>query len=188
MKQSVRVIHIGVLIFLLLMALGCASFRPVPIEEVPFKERAVTQSDDDVNVTVVVPSPEESEKIFGTKLSSRGIQPVWIEIQNKDQAPYWFFPIHTDPGYFSPAEVAYMKRFRWSPSKNNQMRAHFGSMDFRMIIPPGETVSGFVHTNMDPGLKFVNVSIFNSKGMKTFHFVVEAPGRGGGFGARSAVD
>jgi len=176
MKTLARLLVIAVLMFLLLMALGCASFRPFPMEEVPFKKRAVTQSDNDVNVTVVVPSPEESEKIFGTKLSSRNIQPVWIEIQNKDQAPYWFFPIHTDPGYFSPAEVAYMRRFCWSPSKNNQMKAHFESMDFRVIIPPGETVSGFIHTNMDPGLKYVNVSMFNSKGMKTFHFVVEAPG------------
>jgi hypothetical protein len=176
MKTSARLLAIDLLIFLLLMALGCASFRPFPMEEVPFKKRAVTQSDNDVNVTVVVPSPEESEKIFGTKLSSRNIQPVWIEIQNKDKAPYWFFPLHTDPGYFSPAEVAYMKRFRWSPSKNNQMKVHFESMDFRTIIPPGETVSGFIHTNMDPGLKYVNVSMFNSKGMKTFHFVVEAPG------------
>ena len=176
MRTLARLLAIALLMFLLLMALGCASFGPVPIEEVPFKKRAVTQSDDDVNVTVVVPSPEESEKIFGTKLSNRNIQPVWIEIQNKDQAPYWFFPVHTDPGYFSPAEVAYMKRFRWSHSKNNQMKAHFESMDFRVIIPPGETVSGFIHTNMDPGLKYVNVSMFNSKGMKTFHFVVEAPG------------
>jgi hypothetical protein len=176
MKTLARALSVAVLMFLLLMALGCASFRPVPIEEMPFKERAVTQSDDDVNVMVVVPSPEESEKIFGAKLFSRGIQPVWIEVQNKSQAPYWFFPIHTDPGYFSPAEVAYMKRFRWSPSKNNQMKAHFESMDFRVIIPPGETVSGFIHTNMDPGIKYVNVSMFGSKGMKTFHFVVEAPG------------
>ena len=176
MKQSVRVIHIGVLIFMLLMALGCASFRPVPMEQVPFRERAVTQSDEDVNVTVVVLSPEESEKIFGTELSSRGIQPVWIEIQNKDQDPYWFFPIHTDPDYFSPGEVAYMNRFRWSPSKNKQMRAHFKSMDFRVIIPPGGTVSGFVHTHMDPGLKYVNVSMYGLTGIKSFHFVVEVPG------------
>lgn len=176
MKTLARLLAIAVLMFLLLMALGCASFRPVPMEQVPFKNRAVKQSDDDVNVTVVVLSPEESEKIFGTELSSRDIQPVWIEIQNKGQAPYWFFPIHTDPGYFSPAEVAYMKRFRWSPSKNNQMRAHFESMGFRMIIPPGETVSGFIHTNMDPGLKHVNVSMFSSEGMKSFRFVVEAPG------------
>jgi hypothetical protein len=88
MKQSIRVIHIGVLIFLLLMALGCASFRPVPMEQVPFKNRAVTQSDETVSVTVVALSPEESEKIFGAELSIRGIQPVWIEIQNNDQDPF----------------------------------------------------------------------------------------------------
>jgi hypothetical protein len=70
MKQSVKLIHIGVLISLLLMALGCASFRPVPMEQVPFRERAVTQSDETASVTVVALSPDESEKIFGRELSN----------------------------------------------------------------------------------------------------------------------
>ena len=176
MKKSARVFHISILIFLLLMALGCASFQPVPMDQVPFKERARTQSDEDVTVTVAALGPDESKKIFGAGLYSRDIQPVWIEIQNKGQDPYWFFPIRTDPDYYSPGEVAYMKRFRWSRSKNAQMRTHFESMDFRWLIPPGETVSGFVHTNMDPGFKYVNVSVFGPEGMKSFHFVVDVPG------------
>ncbi len=58
------------------------------------------------------------------------------------------------------------------------MRVHFESMDFRVIIPRGDTVSGFIHTHMDPGLKYVNVSMYSLslRGMKSFHFVVNVPG------------
>ena len=156
---------------------GCASFRPVVMAEVPFKDRAITQADDNLRVTVVALSPEESEKVFGVDVAARDVQPVWMEIENKGEDSYWIFPSRTDPDYYSSAEVAYMNRFRWSPSKNNRMRAHFESMDFPVaIIPPGKTFSGFIHTKLDPGLKYVNVSLFGFKGSKRFHFVVKVPG------------
>lgn len=50
------------------MALGCASFRPVPMEQVPFRKRTVTQSDETVSVTVVALSPEESKNKGGKEL------------------------------------------------------------------------------------------------------------------------
>ena len=74
MKKSARVFHIGILIFLLLMVFGCASFQPVPMDQVPFEERARTQSDEDVTVTVVALGPYESKKIFGAGLYSREIK------------------------------------------------------------------------------------------------------------------
>jgi hypothetical protein len=49
-------------------------------------------------------------------------------------------------------------------------------MNFPVLIPPGETVSGVIHTDMDPGLKYVNVSLFGFEGLKSYHFVVEVPG------------
>ncbi len=176
MKRTICFIWLSIFAVSLLLAAGCASFRPVPLAEVPFKDRAVTQADDKLRVTVVALSPKESEKVFGVDVAARDVQPVWIEIENKGEDPHWIFPSRMDSDYYSPAEVAYMKRFRWSPSKNNRMRAHFENMDFPVLIPPGKTVSGFIHTRMDPGLKYVNVSLVGFKGLKSFHFVVEVPG------------
>jgi hypothetical protein len=155
---------------------GCATFHPMPLSEVPFRERAVSQEDDRVRVTVVALSPDESRMAFGVELADRDIQPVWVEIENKSENPYWMFPMQTDPDYYSPAEVAYMKRFCLSPSANRRMRAHFEGMDFPRVVPPRETVSGFIHTNMDPGLKYVNVTLAGFEGLKPFYFVVEVPG------------
>jgi hypothetical protein len=176
-KKVIRVIRRVVFAASLLLVAGCASFRPVPLPEVPFKDRAITQVDDKLRVTVAVLSPEEGEKVFGVDVAGRDVQPVWIEIENKGEDPYWLFQSRMDPDYYSPAEVAYMNRFRWSPSKNERMRDHFESLDFPVIIiPPGKAFSGFIHTRLDPGLKYVNVSLFGFKGSKNFHFVVKVPG------------
>jgi len=165
-----------VLAIALASAMGCASFQPVPMNQVPFKSRAVTQSEGDLTATVVALGPEESKKVFGVDISVRDVQPVWLKIENRGKDPYWNFPIHTDPDYYSPAEVAYVNRLCCSPEENDRMRALFERMAFPWLIPPGRTVSGFIHTRMDPGLKYVNVTLWSLKGIKYFHFLVEAPG------------
>ena len=63
---------------------GCASFRPTAVEDVPFKERAQSQTEGDVTVRAVVLGAEETEAVFGAPLYKRGIQPIWLEITNND--------------------------------------------------------------------------------------------------------
>ena len=58
-------------------------YRPLPLEEVPFQSRIVTQSEGNVHVSAAVLSAEESKQVFATDLYERGIQPVWIEIDNR---------------------------------------------------------------------------------------------------------
>jgi len=176
MNTFFRIPLVFLTILFALTVAGCATFKPVPLSDVPFMERAQTQSDDNVRVTVVALNREEGKKVFGVDVGSRGIQPVWVEIENKSENPYWMFPTRLDPDYYSPAEVAYMKRFRLSPSKNTRMRVHFDEMHFPRFIPPGETVSGFIHTEADPGLKYVNVTLIAFEGLESFHFVAEVPG------------
>ncbi len=176
MKIFLRVSSIFLFILFILAYAGCASFRPVPLSDVAFMERAQTQSSDNVRVTVAALGREESKKVLGVDVGSRDVQSVWVRIENMSENPYWIFHTRVDPDYYSPAEVAYMKRFRFSPSKNNKMRAHFEGMDFPRLIPPNETVSGIVFTETDPGLKYINVYLVGFQGVEAFHLVVEAPG------------
>ena len=81
---------------------GCATFNPRPIDEVPFRERAQTQYEGNVRVTAAVPSTGESKALFGVNLYRRGIQPIWLEIENNDEESVWFLPIGLDPDYFTP--------------------------------------------------------------------------------------
>lgn len=79
------------LIFLtiaILLVAGCAAnFEPRPVAEVNFLERSQTQSRGNMRVTAAVLGAEETEQVFGFALYKKGIQPVWLEIENKGAEP-----------------------------------------------------------------------------------------------------
>ena len=69
---------------------GCAStviWREADTKD--YKERLQTQTDGGVRVSSSVLSASESEAIYGAPLADKGIQPVWIEVENHDDTPYW---------------------------------------------------------------------------------------------------
>ena len=70
------------------------------------KSRAQTQVENDLRVTAAVPGEAETETIFGLPLYKRGIQPVWLEIENRSAFPIRYAPVGTDRNYFSPLEVS----------------------------------------------------------------------------------
>ena len=92
---------------LLLTLCGCAGFHPRPLTELTFMQRAQTHRDGNVTVTTAVLSDQESRAAFGVDLAGQGIQPVWLRIENRDDTPYWLFPVSIDPKYYSPLEVAW---------------------------------------------------------------------------------
>jgi hypothetical protein len=156
---------------------GCATFNPRSMDEVPFRERAQTQYENNVRVTAAVLSAEESEAVFGVPLYKKGIQPIWLEIDNKDEDPVWFLPVGLDPDYFAPLEVAYMHRFRFSKKTNHQMEAYFNEQALGQHIAPGSVRSGFVFTNLDMGSKAFNVDLVGEDHQaRTFTFFISVPG------------
>ena len=84
------------------------------MDQVPFTERAQTQQEGKVRVTAAVLSAEESQEIFDVPLYKRGVQPIWLEIENKKKEPVWFLPTSVDRDYFSPLEVAFANNFGYS--------------------------------------------------------------------------
>lgn len=174
-KRFVIWIAAGIRVLAVTATTGCVAFRPMTLDEVPFRERAQTQEQGLVTVSVAVPSSQESKKLFGVDLSGKMIQPVWLEIQNKDTVPYWFFPSHLDPAYYSPCEAAFKSRLPLAGKVNDELTLHFQALSFEDYIPPGTTISGFVHTHLDEGIKHVNVTLAGLKTYKTFSFIVPIP-------------
>jgi hypothetical protein len=147
------------------------------MDAIPFRERAQTQYENNVRVTAAALSPAESEEMFAVPLYKRGIQPVWLEIENKDEAPVWFLPFGTDPDYFSPFEVAYMHRMRFSRKETEKMAQYLNDLSMGKYIPPGTIRSGFLFTSMDMGTKNVNVDLVGGdREVRTFTFFINVPG------------
>lgn len=145
----------------ILVVTGCAAFQPKPMEEVPFKERAQTKYEANVRVTAAVLSAEESKAAFGVPLYRKGIQPIWLEIENKRNEPLWFLPMSVDRNYHSPLEVAYVNRSGFSKTAKEEMDQYFWEHGMRIHIPPGSVRSGFVFTNLDEGTKHFNVDLID---------------------------
>ena len=182
---------------------GCVSYSPQPIEEVPFLERAQVKEDDEVRITVAVPSAKESEQVFGIPLATKDIQPVWVKVQNNDDVPYFFLQLSLDSDYYSPLEAAYKSHYSTGPrllaygvfsifflpllilapfdywnttSVNEHMDTTFQEHAIgNVIVPPGQDNAGFVFTNLDEGTKKVFVELHGEKNKK-FTFIVKVPG------------
>jgi hypothetical protein len=161
----------------ILTVFGCASFDPHVIEEVPFRERAQAKEEGNVRVTAAVPGAKETIALFGVNLYRRGIQPVWVEVENKDEEGVFFLPYGVDPNYFTPLEAAYLSHFLTSQAANQLMYQHFFEQDMRVYVGPGSVRSGFVLTNLDEGTKNFNVEVLGrDQQVRTYAFFISVPG------------
>lgn len=156
---------------------GCATFNPRPLNEVAFHERAETQTENEVRVSAAVLSAEETEAVFGLRLYEKGIQPVWLEIENNTQHRMWFPPVALDRNYFAPLEVAYMHHSAFSKEANRRMDKYFHQHTFRSPINPGGVRSGFVFSNLKLGTKAFNVELIGEDHqVRVFTFLIPVPG------------
>jgi hypothetical protein len=169
----------GLRLLLLVALLGvsaCASFKPVPLEELTFRERAEGEGKNGLRVAVSVLNREESRQAFGVNLEKRGIQPVWVEIENRTDKSFWFMMSGLDPNYFSAHEAAYMNHYFMGGSTNARMDAYFSDLGIEQLVGPGKTESGFVFANETVGTKEVRVRLYGQQDVRDFHFFVSIPG------------
>ena len=160
-----------------LMLAACAA-TPEPLNQIPegdYRERIQVQEAWGVRVSAAVPSARESEELFGKPLYKRGIQPVWLKIENTQNEPITFLPVGLDPEYFSPLEVANLE-VRDAPASTSLIDEFFIEQGMRLLVLPGEKISGFVFTKLDEGTKAFNVDIRSADDFTTFTFFIPVPG------------
>jgi hypothetical protein len=165
---------------LLLLAGACASpfERPAPFDDEYLRARAVTKTDDGIRVSAAVPSAAESRSIFGVDLDQRGIQPLWLEIENGSERSVYFLPTGLDPEYFAPLEVAFLYGGPFHDEGKAALSEHLEALSFdsRSPIAPGETVTGFVYVNRADPSMMVNVDLIGREWSDSMGLVVPVPG------------
>ncbi len=166
---------------------GCASVTsPQPTAEPDYKSRAVTRTDGTLRVSTAVLSADESVAVYGMALAKQGIQPVWIEVENRDQQGYFLLSPGLDPNFFPASEAAEAL----SPESSSQQRAaidrRFRQLAFHNPVPPESTTSGFVLTNLDEGVKLVQLDFVASERARTFSILTVVPGFRGDYKASEA--
>jgi len=176
--NRVRAILLLVVLFLF-SACSATPYRYEPLSKNDFRVRAEEQIIGAYHVRAAVPGSDESARLFGVPLYDRGIQPVWIEIRNDSPARGRITLSSVDPKYFPPLEVAYMFRDRLSKQGWKDMEMYLHENALPRHVWPGQTVSGYVFTNLSRGTKAFNLDLFdtsNSKGLAQFTFFLEVPG------------
>ena len=171
-KNLYRVIP--ALCLMLLMA-GCASFKPVPLDQLDYQDRAMAQERDGIRVTVSVLTRQEARLAFGKKLDAAQIQPVWIEIENATDRDFWLMLHGLDPDYFSAGEAAFFSHGIGDVT-NRELDEYFYSLGIDPAVAAGTTTSGFVFSNLKLGTKEVRVRLFGDKELVDFEFFVTVPG------------
>jgi hypothetical protein len=173
-------------------------YEPNPAEQ-GFKERAQSQSQSGVDVTVSVPNAKESDRIFGVALARRGLQPIHVRVVNHSPIALRLHFRSLDPNYFPPLEAAarchfsILRRlytfgvFAWFffpllllvPLKllsirrvNRKMDALFQELAFhRRPIATGGQSEGFVFAAFDAGTKMVHVRLMATEQHPTLDLV-----------------
>ena len=156
--------------------IGCASKGPLSeIEKLDYKGRVVTSSDGAVLVSASVLSADESRDIYGVPLAKKGIQPVWIEVENGDDVAYWLMSPGIDPNFYPASEAAEAFITKHENETSEMLVQRFESLAFRNPIPPGKTASGFVLVNLDHGVKIVQVDLVANRRHRSFSIFAVVP-------------
>jgi len=165
-------------IALVTMVSACASrpYTPTEVSSASFLQRSLQQSSGPMEVEVAVPSAAESKALTGLDLYQQGIQPIWVKVTNNSgfmaRVAHWSIDRH----YFPPIEVAYMNRKPYSKAAYASMERWFYENGLPRRIPPGETRSGLIYTNLSPGTKGFTFDIFSAEKAHNFTFFVPMPG------------
>jgi hypothetical protein len=166
------------MVFCLLLLTACASNQPSsPAYEGNYLDRAHTQEKDGIRVTAAVPGAEESKELFGVALYRKGVQPVWLKIENTRDERVSFLPVGLDPAYYSPLEVANMDvKAEASNDKVSLINRQFFSKGMANNLDSNGSASGFIFSKLDEGTKAFNVDIVGNSGLTAFTFFIPVPG------------
>jgi hypothetical protein len=173
------------LVIVIFLALGVGlwlrafpSFHPQPIDDAPFQKRVETATEGKVTVSVVALTPEEAEAAVGFKTAGADIQPVWLQVTNGETIRYFIPPITIDGEYYSPMEVAWKGHGWLSSAQNARIDAHLIGLSLPNHVEPGATVSGFVFTSLDKGVKYVSLELIGAREgeARGFAFLARIPG------------
>jgi hypothetical protein len=159
------------------LVLGCATFNPQPLDEAVFRQRAETREKKGLRVSAAVLSAAEAEAMFDRPLYKKGIQPVWLEIENRTEHRMRFLPVSVDRNYFAPLEAAYLYHSSLAGETNDRIDQYFHQQNFGNFIDPGQVRSGFVYTNLEMGTKaFIVEVIGGDQRIRSFTFLVPVEG------------
>ena len=178
-RSKVTKVAFSLGLLLLTAACGAPFVAPPRVDDLSLREQAISKTEESIRVSTAVPSQEETKSIFGIDLRPKGVQPLWLEIENGANHSIAFLPTGLDPEYFAPLEVAFLYKDSLTEEGYAELADHIGDLSFnqRSLISPGETASGFVYLNPSNPSLVVEIDLIGRKWSQRFSFIVPVLGK-----------
>ena len=141
-----------------------------------YLERARSDTVGGVHVSAAALSAQESSAVYGARLADKMIQPVWVEVKNDEDVPYWLLFPGLDPSFFPASEAAEMVAVGDARTELEALDRRFRQLAFKNPVMPGATVRGFVLTNLQEGVKLLQIDLFASHRSRSLSFLAGVPG------------
>jgi hypothetical protein len=154
---------------------GCGSFVSPNLGDPGFERHAVTREKSNIAITVAVLTARQTMGFFGVPLESKGIQPVWLKVDNRNGYVVYIVPRSADPNYYSAYEAAYVNHHAFRRQANTAMDEFFQRSRIKLRVLPHQTNSGFLFTNFSEGTKFVNIEMVHDQGAIRDGFFFQLP-------------
>jgi hypothetical protein len=170
-----------------------------------FLNSAQHAEQEDVAITIAALDARQSRQFFGVRMARRGIQPLWLRIENHGSTRCRVHLVSIDPNYFSPQEAAVANHYSlgkrllsfgllglllffpllllatlkvisaWHANRRMDELFHEQAFPLRPIAPGGQS-EGFVFTKLDIGRKVVHLRVLRVEGPIEFDFDLAVSG------------
>jgi hypothetical protein len=155
---------------------GCAAWHaPERVDTAALRGRAVSATAHDVRLSAAVLSADDSRQMFGADVNGTGVQPVWVEVENRTPSALWLLRSGTDPDYFSPLEVSWSLHGPLVGSANAALDAHLVALSFQNPVLPGATRAGIIFTNPQRHTRLLNVDFLGQRTLIPFTLFLPVP-------------
>ncbi|MBL9131288.1 MAG: LssY C-terminal domain-containing protein [Verrucomicrobiaceae bacterium] len=130
---------------------------------------------DGVTVTAAILPDDEAQKRYGVNLASKGIQAVWMRIENRTRTEQWMLAAHLDADYYTANEAAYLFRHHLGGIGHAARQQKFRDLAMRARLEPGSTHEGHVLVPRSEGGRFVEITTNGLGRERRFGFPLRTP-------------
>jgi hypothetical protein len=158
-----------------LLMVGCASFKPLPLQEEVYSDNIHVQSQKGLTVSTTLLPDEQARRLYGVDLADVGLQAIWLRIENRADRSYWLLVSGIDPNYFPPDEAAVLFYPGLGESDEERLTKHFRELTIPLKIPAGAVNEGYVLAPRHEGGRFINLTLTGESDSIQFGFAVPLP-------------
>ena len=111
-----------------------------------------------VTVTAAVLPDEEARERYGADLGAKGLQAIWMRIENRTATEQWMLATHLDPDHYTADEAAFLFRHRLGGLGHEELKQRFRDLAMRARLEPGSRHEGHVLVPRSEGGRYVEIT------------------------------